>query len=207
VADSDGTIHPSPQFYARAMRRLAKAQRVVCRRKKGSKNREKAKRRVARLHKKIARQRSHHMHVLSRNYANSHGTVIVESLQIRNMTAMNKGLARSILDASWGRLARYLRYKTEESGGQFVVVDARYSSQTCHACETVDARSRKTQSEFVCVSCGMTIHADINAAKVLKSRANRSVLPVEGSVPKAARRSRKRTVIQRCTSEARVTDW
>jgi putative transposase len=65
VADSDGNVVPSPRYYERSLARLARAQRTVSRRKKGSKNREKARARVARLHRKVRRQREHVVHTLS----------------------------------------------------------------------------------------------------------------------------------------------
>jgi putative transposase len=204
VADSDGHILEAPRFYARAMKRLARAQRTVSRRKRGSKNREKAKARVSRLHRKVSRQREHVVHTLSAAYAKSHGTVVVERLQIGNMVRANRGLARGILDAGWGRLVECLRYKLAWAGGQLVEVPAHYSSQTCHACGLVDAASRRTQARFCCTGCGLELHADLNAALVLKSRANRSALPVEGSVPEAARRSRKRLNVPRRSSESSV---
>jgi putative transposase len=201
VADSNGLIHPAPRFYSRAMKRLAHAQRIVSRRKKGSKNREKAWTRVARISRKIRRQREHMAQTLSATYAKSHGTVVVEKLQIGNMVRASSGLARGILDAGWGRLVECLRYKLAWSGGQLVEVPAHYSSQTCHECGMVDALNRHSQSLFHCFGCGLIAHADVNAAKVLKSRANRSVLPVEGSVPKAALRSRKRLNVPRRSTE------
>lgn len=215
VADSDGNIVESPRFYAHSRKRLARAQRTVSRRKKGSKNREKAKARVARLHRKVSRQREHVVQNLSATYAKSHGTVIVEKLQISNMTRSARGtveepgaqvkakagLNRGILDAGWGRLMECLRYKLEWSGGQLVEVPAHYSSQTCHQCGHVDAASRRSQAAFCCTGCGLDMHADLNAALVLKSRANRSAQPVEGSAL-AARRSRKRLNVPRRSAES-----
>ena len=169
VADSDGKLVRNPRHLERAARRLAHAQRVVSRRQKGSRNRDKAKTRVMRLHRIVRRQRDHFLHVISADYAKSHGTVVVEDLQIRNMVR-NRHLARSILDAGWGRLVSFLRYKLDWSGGQLVAVPAAYSSQTCSECGHVDARSRRSQSEFACVACGVVLHADTNAAIVIKQR-------------------------------------
>lgn len=196
VADSDGKKIENPRHFRRVLVRLASAQRVVSRRKKGSKNREKAKIMVAKLHRQVRRRRNHVLHEISTAYAKSHGTVVVEKLDVKGMSAKGgaykTGLNRSILDAGWGRLVEMLRYKLAWSGGTLVEVPAAYSSQTCSHCGVVDARSRFSQSEFCCVVCGCVDHADLNAAKVLKSRANRSVLPVEGKLPEGPRRSRKR---------------
>jgi len=205
VADSDGKKIENPRHLKHSLVRLARAQRVVSRRQKGSKNREKAKVRVAKLHRRVRRQREHVLHEISTAYAKSHGTVIVEKLNVKGMAAAGgarkASLNRSILDAGWGRLVEFLRYKLAWSGGTLVEVPAAYSSQTCSRCAAVDPRSRLSQSEFRCVVCGFVEHADLNAAKVLKSRANRSVLPVEGMPPEGPRRSRKRLSVPRRSSE------
>ena len=195
IGDSDGNLVVNPAHFERAMKRLARAQRVVSRRKKGSKNRKKAVDRVKRLHRKIRRQREHVLHSLSNAYAKSHGTVIVERLQIRSMVRANSGLARKILGSGWGRLVEMLRYKLAWQGGRLVEVPAAHSSQTCSACAAVDARSRSGE-RFCCTSCGHLDHADLNAAKVLKSRANRSALPLEGSLPESSRRKGKKVALR-----------
>jgi putative transposase len=195
VGDSDGSLVPNPAHLERALKRLARAQRIVSRRQKGSKKRQKAIARLNRLHRKIRRQREHVLHTLSSAYAKSHGTVIVERLQIGGMVRANSGLARRILGSGWGRLVEMLRYKLAWQGGRLIEVPAAHSSQTCSACGHVDAKSRFAQ-RFCCTSCGYSDHADLNAAKVLKSRANRSALPLEGSLPESARRTGKVVVLR-----------
>src|SRR5262249_42160719 len=155
-----------------------------------------AKVRVMRLHRKVRRQREHVLHCLSAVYAKSHGTVVVEKLNVRGMVK-NRHLARHIAGASWGRFVEMLRYKLAWSGGTLVEVPAQYSSQTCSACGVIDEASRRAE-RFRCLSCGYLDHADLNAAKILKSRANRSALPVEGSLMLGSRRSRKQKVELRC---------
>jgi putative transposase len=188
LADSDGNLTPNPKHYDKAAKRLARAQRALCRRKKGSKNREKAKLRVMRLNRKVRRQREHFLHVESSRLAKSHGVVVIEKLNVKGLARGACG--RSVANAGWSSFEWKLRYKLSRSGGSLVTVPAAYSSQTCSACGNVDARSRRGE-RFCCVACCHTAHADLNAALVLKTRANRSGLPVEGSVPKAARRNRK----------------
>jgi putative transposase len=189
IADSDGQLVQAGKPLEAALRRLAKAQRIVSRRKKGSSNRKKAIVRVQKLHRKVRRQRDHLLHTLSAAYAKSHGTVVVERLQIANMIR-NRPLARRIADAGWNRLVELLRYKLAWTGGQLVEVAAAYSSQTCSACGAIDPQSRYGE-RFRCTHCGHVDHADLNAAKILKSRVNRSALPVEGTPPEGTRRSRK----------------
>ncbi len=192
LADSDGNLTPNPKHYEKAMKRLAHAQRVVSRRKKGSKNREKAKLRVMRIHRKVRRQREHFLHVESTRLAKSHGVVVIERLNVAGMARGN--CARGIAGAGWSDFARMLTYKLAASGGSIVEVPAHYSSQTCSACGAIDARFRR--GELFSCACGHRAHADLNAAKVILSRASRAALPVEGSVPKSARRSRKQDYLQ-----------
>lgn len=196
LADSDGNLVLSPKHLEKTLARLARAQRTVSRRKKGSKNREEAKVRVMRLHRKVRRQRDHVLHELSAAYAKSHGTVVVEKLNVQGMVR-NRHLARHIAGAGWSKFAGMLRYKLSWAGGTLLEVPAAYSSQTCSSCGCIDAASRSGE-RFCCTSCGYVDHADLNAAKVLKSRANRSALPVEGSPKLGTRRSRKEKVELRC---------
>lgn len=184
IADSNGRIVPNPKHFEAIERRLKRAQRRVAKKKKGSKNCEKVNRRVARLHRKARRQREHFLHNESLHYAKNHGTVVVEKLQIVNMTASAKGtvekpgtnvrqkagLNRAILRVGWYQFVDMLNYKLEERGGQLVKVSPAHSSQTCSACGVVDSQSRVSQSQFICVACGHQANADINAAKVLLSR-------------------------------------
>jgi len=205
VADSDGRLVESPRFYTKAMKRLAHAQRAVDRKKKGSKNREKAKLRVMRIHRKVRRQREHFAHTLSAAYSKSHGVIVIEALKIGNMVHANRGLSRSILDSGWGMLVEFMRYKLAWSGGTLVEVPAAYSSQACSECGRVDKTSRRSQSEFVCVGCGYVDHADLNAAKVLKQRANRSLKPVEGTLLEGTLRSRKGLRVARRSTKITAT--
>lgn len=193
LATSDGELIDNPRPLEASLRRLRRAQRTVSRRKKGSRNREKAKARVAQINRKVRRQRDHFLNVESARLAKSHGTVVLEKLNVAGMIRGN--LSRSIADAGWSRFAEMLRYKLAWSGGTLVEVPAAYSSQTCSACGCVDAASRHRE-RFCCTSCGYVDHADLNAAKVLKARANRSGLPVEGSVLETTRRSRKSVALR-----------
>jgi putative transposase len=206
LADSDGNLTTNPKHYDKALKRLAHAQRAVSRKKKGSKNREKSKLRVMRIHRKVRRQREHFLHVLSSTIAKSNGVVVIEKLYVANMVRM-RPLARGIADAGWSQFARMLGYKLAWSGGTLVEVPAQYSSQTCSECGVVDASSRNSE-RFNCTSCGHTDHADLNAAKVLKQRyetpGNPWCLPVDGIALEAPGRSRKAKVKLRTSRRDRT---
>jgi len=184
VADSDGRLVANPRPLQQSLARLAHSQRAVARKRKGSRNQQKARVRVAKLHRKVRRQRDYMLHVLSAGYSKSHGTVVVENLNVKNMTSSaagsleepganvraKAGLNRAILDSGWSRFAFLLEYKLERAGGRLVQVRAAYSSQTCSDCGAVDGANRQTQTNFRCIRCGHAEHADLNAAKVIKSR-------------------------------------
>lgn len=201
IGTSDRVLVPNPKFLEKGLAKLARAQRTVSRRVKGSKNREKVKNRVSRIHRTIRRQRDHFLHVLSSQITKSHGVVVLEKLNVKGMIR-NHCLARSISGASWSRFALYLEYKMKWAGGSVTYVPAHHTSQTCSSasCKHVDPESRKGE-KFCCTKCGFTLHADINAAINILSRANRSVQPVEGSSNCAPRRSRKVEILLKATNE------
>lgn len=189
VADSIGTLIENPRHRERVQRRLARAQRVMARRKpkrgqRASSNYRKAAKRVAVLHRKIRRQRADLLHNISHHYAKSHGAVVIEGLRASNMMASAKGTAeapgrnvrakaglnRSIAGMGWYELRRQLQYKTEREGSTLVVVDPRHTSQLCAVCGVIDADNRQTQALFACRHCGHTRHADVNAAVNILAR-------------------------------------
>lgn len=207
LADSDGKLTPNPRHLEKSQARLAHAQRVVSRRVKGSKNREKAKIRVMRIHRKVRRQREHFLHVESSRLAKSHGVVVIEKLNVAGM--IQGRLSRSIAGVGWGMFAEMLRYKLAWSGGSLVEVPAAYSSQTCSTCGHVDSKSRRAE-RFCCAGCGHTDHADLNAAKVLKQRfetpGNPWCLPVEGEGSRGSRKvSKKLRTPRRCSQVSAET--
>lgn len=152
-------------------RRLA--QRVMSRRKRGSARYAAQRRSAALISARLARIRSHHLHVASSGVAARFGIVGLEDLRIQNMSAsasgqgvaQKRGLNRAIMAQGWGIFARQLAYKLEAAGGQLVYVPAAYTSQTCAECGVVDAGSRKSQAVFQCVACDHRDHADTNAAR------------------------------------------
>jgi len=154
---------------------------------KGSTNRKKEKAKVAKVHRKLRRQREHFLHTWSHRYAKNHSVVVIEDLKLKNMTrsakgtveepgrnvAQKTGLNRALLDVAPGRFATMLEYKTARRGGLLIRVPAAYSSQECAECGHVASENRPARSRFCCVACGREAHADTNAAKVLLKRHTR----------------------------------
>jgi len=158
---------------------LAKSQKKLSRKKKYSKNWRKQKVEVSRIHIRVADARKDFLHKASTTISKNQAVVYLEDLKVSNMSASAKGteeepgrnvkakagLNKSILDQGWYEFRRQLEYKQKWRGGEVVVVEPRYTSQTCSACGNVDRASRQSQELFECVRCGYEENADINAAK------------------------------------------
>ena len=136
---------------------------------KGSRNRTKARDKLAIQHSRVARQRGDNNHKLSRRLLYGHSLVGFEDLRISNMVR-NHALAKSIQDAGWGQLIRFTEYKAMETGARVVRVESAYSTQECFWCGALN-KVRLDQREFVCVRCGRTIKRDVNAARVVLKQA------------------------------------
>lgn len=166
--DSQANSADYPKFYRRAEAKLQKEQRKLSKRKKGSKNRDKQRQKVAKLHEKVANQRKDFLHKLSRQIANAYDAVIIEDL---NMCGMAQGLklAKSTNDNGFGMLKAFLAYKLEEQGKQLVVIDKWYpSSKLCSFCGTINTTLRLTDRAWSC-SCGEVLDRDVNAAINIKN--------------------------------------
>ena len=157
--DSNDGIISNPKHFVQYERQLRIENRSLSRKKKGSKRWKKQAQLLARLHHKIAEVRKDFLHKESTILAKKYHTIYVEDLKISNMVK-NKNLSKHILDCGWGMFRTMLEYKTN-----VCLINPRYTSQTCNECGTIDSKSRLSQSEFVCTSCGHISNADVNAAK------------------------------------------
>ncbi len=164
VITSDGHTHGNPKFAARDEKKLAKAQRRHAKKKKGSKNRLKARLKVARVHKKIADRRRDYQHQLSTRIIRENQVVCVESLQVKNMVK-NHCLAKAISDVGWAEFVRQLEYKASWYGRTLVKIDKWYpSSKRCFDCgHILDSLPLDVRS-WTCSECGVVHDRDINAA-------------------------------------------
>lgn len=162
---SDGSEYPNPKYLSKSERKLKRYQRRLSRKTKGSKNWEKDRLKVARLHEHIANQRQDFHHKLSTDIIRQNDTVYIEDLAVKNMVKDPK-FAKSISDTGWREFRRMLTYKAEWYGKDVVPVPRFYpSSQLCSNCGvqwagTKDSNVRK----WKCPECGTIHNRDYNAA-------------------------------------------
>lgn len=159
---ADGQIIENPRQYRKAEKQLAKAQRCVSRRKKGSKRRRKAVKLLARKHQKVKRQRSDFHHKTALYLLRTYDVIYLEDMQVRNMVR-NRHLAKSISDAGWAQFRTILTSKAAYAGKWVVAVPAQYTSQDCSGCEERVPKSLSVRTH-VCPSCGLVMDRDENAA-------------------------------------------
>ena len=165
VVTSDGHTYGNPKFFTQDEKKLARAQRRHAKKQKGSKNRAKARLRVAHIHKKIADHRRDYQHKLSTQTIRENQVVCIESLQVKNMVK-NHCLAKAISDVGWAELVRKLEYKAAWYGRTVVKIDKWYpSSKRCFDCGHVLDSLPLAVRVWTCPACGMVHDRDVNAAK------------------------------------------
>ncbi|HSA51720.1 MAG TPA: RNA-guided endonuclease TnpB family protein, partial [Yinghuangia sp.] len=161
---STGEKIANPRHEQRDRERLARLQRELSRKTKGSANRAKARLRVAKVHARIADRRRDHLHKLSTGLVHENQMVVIEDLSVRTMVK-NRSLARAVSDAAWRDLRSMLEYKCAWYGRELVVVDRWLpSSKLCGACGTVRAKLPLDVREWTC-DCGAVHDRDVNAAR------------------------------------------
>jgi putative transposase len=164
MALSTGEKIDNPRYEKADRRKLAMAQRALCRKEPGSANRGKAKHRVARIHARIADRRRDHLHKLTTRLVRENQTVVLEDLPVSNLVR-NHCLARSISDAAWREMRTMLEYKARWYGRRLVVVDRWFSStKLCSACGTAQPSLPLNIRVWDC-GCGARHDRDVNAAR------------------------------------------
>ncbi len=163
--DSSGNTVPNPGTLKKHEKKIAVLQRRLSKKKKGSKNREKARKRLARELEKVSDIRRDCLHKVSYRLANENQVVCVEDLNVKGMMK-NKRLAKSIGDVSWGEFYRMLEYKMADHGGKMVKVPRTFpSSQQCSCCGKKEPKVKDLSvRRWKCASCGTIHDRDINAA-------------------------------------------
>ena len=163
---SSGETIPNPKYLQKSLNKLARLQRELSRKTRGSSNWNKARIKLARLQEHIANQRTDFLQKLSTKLIRENDVICIEDLQVKNMIRNHK-LARNIADVSWSEFIRQLQYKADWYGKTIIKVDKWYaSSQICSCCGnqfpiTKDLSVR----EWICPNCHTVLDRDGNAAR------------------------------------------
>ena len=176
---SDGTVFEPVNSFQKNQKTLARLQRQLSRKVKFSNNWQKQKRKIQRLHSRIANIRRDYLHKVTTTVSKNHAMIVIEDLKVSNMSKSaagtvsqpgrnvraKSGLNRSILDQGWYEMRRQLEYKQLWRGGQVLAVPPAYTSQRCACCGHTAKENRLSQSKFRCQVCGYTANADVNGAR------------------------------------------
>ena len=202
---STGEVIEGPKPHKNLLGRLKRLSRSLSRKKKDSQNRQKAKRKLSRLHARIAFIRKDALHKLTTSLSQRFHTVVVEDLNVQGMMK-NRCLSRSIADMGFYEFKRHLSYKLERRKGRLVLADRFYpSSQLCSQCGYQNKELKLSERVWQCPSCQASLDRDHNASLNLKNLAASSAVTACGEggsgsgdrkvvVVKPPRRSKKQSL-------------
>ncbi|GEM82025.1 RNA-guided endonuclease InsQ/TnpB family protein [Meiothermus hypogaeus] len=170
LVTSEGEMVEAPRYFQKAQAKLARTQRSVTKKQRGSNRRRKLKMRLARQHRKIANQRKDFHHKVARRLVNNYGTIVHEDLNILGLARSRT--AKGVQDAGWAQFLQILAYKAEEAGRRVVGVDPKHTSQDCPVCGHREKKPLWVR-EFTCPACGASLHRDVAAAINVLARSGR----------------------------------
>ncbi len=162
LTTSEGETVANPRHLRKAEKRLKKLHRRLSRKQKGSANRKKARKALARGYLKVARQREDFARKTASTLISSCDVIAYEHLQIHNLVK-NRRLSKSISDASWGRFLLWVKYYGQVHAVPVIAVEPAFTSQDCSACGTRIKKSLSIRTH-VCSGCGLVLDRDHNAA-------------------------------------------
>ncbi len=160
---SNGQKIENPRFFKKGEKNLAKAQRKLSKLERGTKERRKAGKVVAKIHERIKNQRKNFCHKEAKKIIDQYQYICIEDLNIKSMME-GSYFAKSIADASWNQFRQYLTYKAEEAGRKLGLVNPAYTSQKCSRCGHFEPKKLIDRTHR-CTECGYTADRDFNAAQ------------------------------------------
>ena len=160
--DSDGKTVENPHYYRKAEQRLKRLHHRLSRKHKGSANRKKARKQLAKAYLKVQRQREDFARKQANALVTSHDFIAYENLKIRNMVR-NRHLSKSISDAAWGTFLQWVNYYGTVHGIPVIAVPPQFTTQDCSACGTRVKKSLSVRTH-ICPTCGIVLDRDENAA-------------------------------------------
>ena len=173
ITDSKGELQKEITFSDYNKKKLRRLERKVLRQGKTKncqkKNLKKTRDQIAKIHRQDRRRRFHSTHELSKKYAKSQGVIILENLNTAGMSKVGCQLGNRINRSCWSLFKTQLQQKVARFGTTVIEVNAKYTSQTCFSCGSIDKKNRNGE-QFLCTKCGYTDHADVNAAKNIRLR-------------------------------------
>lgn len=174
--DSNGSEPQYPRYDRQAEKRFKREQRKLSFMQKGSRNRDKQRTKVAKMHEKAANQRKDFLHKQARQIANAYDCVWIENLDMKAMVqSLNFG--KSVRDNGWGIFTTYLKYKLEDMGKQLLKVDKFFaSSQICSCCGYKNTATKNLAIRmWDCPECGTHHDRDVNAAINIRNEGMRII--------------------------------
>lgn len=194
VTLDDGTKIDHPRLLKRYAEKLARLQRELHKKVRGSKNRDRVRRKIARLYSLISDVRRDMLDQLTTRLVRENQVLVVEDLSVVTLLRAARGKGRrrkaklneAIIDAAWGELLRQLRYKCEWYGRTLVIVDRFFpSTRRCSACHTKGPKLDISVREWTCAECGVVHDRDVNAAVNLRDEGMRLYWLVAAWLPPA----------------------
>jgi putative transposase len=163
IVDSNGNYINYPKFLEKNGKLLRQTCKKLSRKKKGSKNREKARKALVKIHVKINNKRDDFLHKLSTFYIKNSKVLCVENLNIKQMMMQKHYNAKNIADSSWGKFLQFLTYKAESAGCKLIKVDPRNTTKCCSKCGGIQNMPLYKRI-YECNNCGLSIDRDYNSA-------------------------------------------
>jgi putative transposase len=171
IITSEGQRYCNPKFTKKYEVKLAKKQRILSRKEKGSKGRYKARLSVAKVHEKITNSRNDMQHKVSSKLVKNYDLIAIEDLNVKGMVKNHK-LSKAISDVAWSSFVSKLKYKAQWNDKEVIVIDRFYpSSKTCSCCDHVKESLSLDERTWTCSKCDTIHDRDVNASKNILRRA------------------------------------